>query len=150
MLDEHIQKQQSDNWSPSDIKSLWSDFMSAVEYYHIDQKDMDDSRLLQPFKLASSPRATNANGAYNSASGNTGENFTGGKGMVESKVQYVRHMVFQYLVCREPEVRTHIELALMALFRFSEEERAAIEAKTQEDSQDTLTTITNFIGSFTG
>ncbi len=141
MLDDYAHKQNEDHWSNSDINRFWSDFMSAVEYYHIDQKDLDDSRLLQPLKLASSPRVTH---------GNNGESFTGGKGMAESKVQYVRQMFFQYLVCREPEVRAHIEMALVTLFRFSEEERAAIEAKAHEDSLDTITSITNFLGSFTG
>jgi hypothetical protein len=146
MLDEYSHKQHDDHWSNADIRSLWSDFMSAVEYYHIDQRDLDDSKLLQPPKLASSPRC---NSGFYPNDSSSGESFTGGKGMAESKVQYVRQMVFQYLVCRESEVRAHIELALMTLFRFSEDERAAIEAKIQEDTQDTLTAITSFIGSFT-
>lgn len=122
-----------------------------MEYYRIDQKDMDDARLLQPIKLATSPR-TRGNGAVvaGSSLATGADSFTAGKGMAESKVQYVRHMIFQFLVCREPEVRAHIEAALMALFRFSEEERAAVASKAVEDSQDTLTSITNFIGSFTG
>lgn len=144
MLDEYSHKLHDEHWSSADIKSLWSDFLSAVEYYHIDQRDLDDSRLLQPLKLASSPR----NNGFHSNGATGGESFTGGKGMAESKVQYVRQMIFQYLVCREPEVRAHIELALMTLFRFSDEERAAIESKTQEDTQDALTAITSFIGSF--
>jgi hypothetical protein len=144
MLDEYSHKLHDEHWTSADIKSLWSDFLSAVEYYHIDQRDLDDSRLLQPLKLASSPR----NNGFHSNGTTGGDSFTGGKGMAESKVQYVRQMIFQYLVCREPEVRAHIELALMTLFRFSDEERAAIESKTQEDTQDALTAITSFIGSF--
>lgn len=71
-----------------------------------------------------------------------------GNGMMESKVKYIRQMVFQYLSCREPEVKLHIESALMAMFRFNDQERISIEERKKEESQDTLTSITNFLGGF--
>ena len=49
-----------------------------------------------------------------------------GMGLGESKIQYVRHMVFQYLTCKDSIVKPHIESALVALFRFNELERLAI------------------------
>lgn len=73
---------------------------------------------------------------------------SGNSGLMESKVKYIRQMVFQYLSCKEPEVKLHIESALMAIFRFNDQEREAIEERKAEESQDTLTSITNFLGAF--
>jgi hypothetical protein len=72
-----------------------------------------------------------------------------GAGMSASKIKYVRHMVFKYLICCEPEVKSHIETALMAIFRMSDGEKRAIESKRREweESQDTLASITSFLGS---
>ena len=69
-------------------------------------------------------------------------------GLGESKVQYIKHMVFQYLSCKDPSVKPHMESALIALFRFSEGERAAIEEQRKADTVDTIASITNFLGSF--
>eukprot|EP01036_Dinobryon_divergens_P031713 gene31713-41162_t len=66
--------------------------------------------------------------------------------VTESKIQYIRHMVYQYLSCRDAEVRLHIESALIAIFRLNEQERSAIEVKRKEEAQDTFTTITSFLG----
>jgi hypothetical protein len=71
-------------------------------------------------------------------------------GMMESKVKYIRTMVLQYLSCKDCEVKLHIESALMAIFRFSDLERASIEDRKKDESQDTLTSITNFLGGFSG
>eukprot|EP01035_Chromulina_nebulosa_P017343 gene17343-22889_t len=71
------------------------------------------------------------------------------KGIVESKIQYIRQMVFQYLSCKDSEVKLHIESALVAIFRFNDHEKAAIEQRVKDESQDTLTSITNFLGGFT-
>lgn len=68
-------------------------------------------------------------------------------GMTGSKIKYVRHMVFQYLSCRDPEVRSHMETALMTIFRMSHEEREAIESKRREETTDALTSITGFLSS---
>lgn len=92
-----------------------------------------------------------SNGHSSSSSGNNDENSgsgTGsGGGMTESKIQYVRAMVLQYLSCREPEVKLHIESALVALFRLSAAERQTIEDRRREESQDSLSSITSFFGS---
>mmetsp|Transcript_22680 Transcript_22680/g.37843 ORF Transcript_22680/g.37843 Transcript_22680/m.37843 type:complete len:439 (-) Transcript_22680:412-1728(-) len=74
----------------------------------------------------------------------------GGYGFGESgKMKYVRQMIYKYLCCTDPEVKAHIETALMAIFRMSERERRVIETKRKEyrDTQDTLTSISNFLGS---
>jgi hypothetical protein len=66
---------------------------------------------------------------------------------VSSKIQYVRHMIFQYLSCRDPEVKVHIETALMAIFRMTNAEREVIETIRKEEAQDALTSIADFFGS---
>jgi hypothetical protein len=111
----------------------------VLEYYSIDQTDLDDSKIVLSRQHHRSP----LNGEKSMSDG-----YVVGKGMVESKVQYVRQMIFQYLVCTEPEVKSHIESALMALFRFTEEERQVIDSRRKEDSQDTFSSFTNLLGSF--
>jgi len=68
--------------------------------------------------------------------------------MGESKLQYVRQMVCQYLSCRDSVVKVHIESALIAMFRFNEQERIGIELRQKEEAQDLTTSITSFLGSF--
>ena len=72
-----------------------------------------------------------------------------GMGLGESKIQYVRHMVFQYLTCKDSIVKPHIESALIALFRYNELERSAIDEQRKVDTEDTITSITNYLGLFT-
>ena len=68
--------------------------------------------------------------------------------MGESKLQYVRQMVCQYLSCRDSVVKVHIESALIAMFRFNEQERLGIELRQKEEQQDLTTSISSFLGSF--
>ncbi len=112
----------------------------VLEYYAIDTNDLDDSKLVLPRHHQRSLHIGDKS---------VTDGYVAGKGMVESKVQYVRQMVFQYLVCSEPEVKSHIEAALIALFRFTEEERGVIESRRKEESQDTFSSFTNLFGSFT-
>ena len=70
-------------------------------------------------------------------------------GLEASKVQYIKQMIFQYLSCREPEVKLHMESALIAIFRFSDAEKSIIEDRKKIEMQDTLSSITNFLGSLT-
>lgn len=72
-----------------------------------------------------------------------------GMGLGESKIQYVRHMVFQYLTCKDAIVKPHIESALIALFRYNDTERLAIDDQRKADTEDTITSITNYLGLFT-
>ena len=72
-----------------------------------------------------------------------------GMGLGESKIQYVRHMVFQYLTCKDAIVKPHIESALVALFRYNEAERLAIDDQRKMETEDTITSITNYLGLFT-
>ena len=84
-----------------------------------------------------SPGAGGGNdGVYGDAAG----------GVTDPKLKYIRGMVFRYLSCKDPEVKMHIETALMAMFRLSEEEKKVIEISRQEDTQDTIASITNFLG----
>ena len=68
-------------------------------------------------------------------------------GLEAAKIQYIRQMVFQYLTCTDIEVKLHMETALMAIFRYNDTERNAIDEKRKENAQDTLTHITTFLGS---
>lgn len=78
------------------------------------------------------------------------QNWSGGnpKGIMESKIQYVRQMILQYLSCKDSEVKLHIESALMTIFRFNDNERKSVEERKLEESADTLSSITNFLGGF--
>jgi hypothetical protein len=67
----------------------------------------------------------------------------------QSKLLYLKQMVFQYLSCKSLEVKAHVEKALIAMLRFNEMEKAAIEEARKAEDVDTLTTITSFLGSFT-
>lgn len=49
--------------------------------------------------------------------------------METSKVQYVRQMLLQYLSCPDAEVRQHIERALVAMFRYDDQEKRQIAEK---------------------
>jgi hypothetical protein len=150
--------QESHTIGMEQIEHLIQEINQALEEYRIDHRDMDDSKLLLPLKLSKvsgnrtpNPYGNSSGGSSSSSSGGGYDETTlaFGKGMAESKVQYVRQMVYQYLVCREVEVKAHIESALMALFRFSEDEKNAVLAKNEEERQDTLTTITSFFTGFT-
>ena len=69
-----------------------------------------------------------------------------GSKMSESKMQYIKQMVLQYLSCRDGVVRPHIEAALVAMLRFSEEERAAIELRRRDEAQDAISSIGSYLG----
>ena len=84
---------------------------------------------------------------YSSAGGGGGGGLRG-MGLGESKIQYVRHMVFQYLTCKDSIVKPHIESALVALFRFNDLERLAIDEQRKADTEDTITSISNYLGLF--
>jgi hypothetical protein len=134
-----------ENISSNEIEDFLQEIGRLLQFYHIDHHDLDESKLLIPRRPSTPRSSTQLNSSESSGKGNTSS-----KGMAESKVQYVRQMVFQYLVCREPEVKQHIESALITLFRFSDEERDALLAKRKEESEDTLSSLTSFLGSFTG
>lgn len=70
----------------------------------------------------------------------------------DSKIMYIRQMFLQYLSCRDEVVRPHIQSALIAMFRFNEQERGSIEEATKVEAplEETLTAISSFFESFTG
>ena len=129
---------------------------------------MQYNLCLQVARDGSHPTPYSSNGS-SSSSGLSAAPVT--MNVTESKIQYIRHMVYQYLSCRDAEVgygtscvslrksislmccvalslqvRLHIESALIAIFRLNEQERSAIEVKRKEEAQDTFTTITSFLG----
>ena len=71
-------------------------------------------------------------------------------GLQQSKMLYIKQMVFQYLICKDAEVKLHVESALIAIFRFSAAEKNAIVDTRKAEDVDTLTSITTFLGSFAG
>ena len=50
------------------------------------------------------------------------------------KIQHLRHLVVQYLACKDAVLRGHMETALSALLRFNEVERAAMEERRKADA----------------
>lgn len=74
------------------------------------------------------------------------EEAVGPSSLDNSKLEYVKRMMFQYLTCREEEVKAHMETAMESIFRFNEKERKAIEERRRLASQDTLSSITSFLG----
>lgn len=62
-----------------------------------------------------------------------------------SKLQYIKQMMYQYLVCRDADVKDHLEIAFESIFQFSQKEREAIEARRKESVQDTLTSISSYL-----
>jgi hypothetical protein len=71
-------------------------------------------------------------------------------GMGEAKLAYIRHMVLQYLACRDALVKPHIEAALMVILRCSDAEKEQIEARQKDEvAADSLSSLTNFLGVFT-
>lgn len=95
---------------------------------------------LDPFALSLSSH-------YGGGSNGNGTEAGRKMGLSESKMQYIRHMVFQYLSCKDPVVRPHIESAVMAIFRFNEAERELIEERHKEETSDTILSLTGFLGS---
>eukprot|EP00981_Chlorochromonas_danica_P001136 scaffold249_cov109-Ochromonas_danica.AAC.4 len=125
--------------SPTD--DLMRELANILEAFRISRHEDDMAQLHLPHR----------NGDSTVSVGNDHPNK--GSGMVESKVQYVRQMIFQYFLCNEDEVKRHIESALMAIFRFSEEEKTLILQRRREEEDvlglDAISSITTFLGSFT-
>ena len=69
-----------------------------------------------------------------------------GTTFADSKINYIRSMFLQYLCCRDPVVKPHIESALIAIFRYTDEERAVIEEGHKLESQDAITALTTYFG----
>ncbi len=132
------------NLDQREIDEFIQEIGQIIQYYRIDYRDADQGKLLTPKLLSSGSKENLQSSLTRDNDGASSQP----KGMAESKVQYLKHMVFQYLVCREPEVKQHIERALIALFRFSEEEKAVIEAKRKEESEEGFS-FSSLLGSFT-
>lgn len=135
----------------SDWEQVVLRFESVLELYHIDAADLDPQKILT-VKAKLNGIHNRVSSDYEETPSPRGNNETKGKlnqGLAESKVQYVRQMIFKYFMCKDPEVKAHIEAAIMTLFRFSNEERDIIERVRKEDQVDTLSSITSFLGSFT-
>jgi hypothetical protein len=63
---------------------------------------------------------------------------TGG-GMEASKMQYVRHLILQYLSCKDAMLKDHMEQAIVALFRYNSTERESIlERKKEENPEEAV------------
>ena len=119
----------------------------VLEFYNIDQLDLNDSHLVLSRQQQQRNRSMAPYGDKSTTSHDS--QLLPGRGMAESKVQYVRQMVFQLLVCTEPEVKAHIEAALIALLRFTDEERQVIESRKRDEAQTPLSSIATLWESFT-
>lgn len=60
----------------------------------------------------------------------------GAAGPETNKLQYVRNLILQYLSCKDPIVREHMEQAIMAIFRFNEGEREGISERKKEENPE--------------
>ena len=96
--------------------------------------------------LVSSSSSSSETSASSTTDGNGSHGNSSGGNLQNSKMQYIKQMVFQYLVCKDPEVKLHVESALMNMFRFSDAEKTAIDDTRKAESDDTLTTISSFLG----
>ena len=69
-------------------------------------------------------------------------------GYSASRIQHSRHLVLQYLSCKDKDVRIHMEDALMALFRVTEEERMAIamRRRLEDGSGDYMSSLSGMFG----
>ena len=59
-------------------------------------------------------------------------------GQSAQKLQYIRELVLKLLMCSEIEVKHHMETALMALLRCSNEERQRIENRRKSEGVDPI------------
>jgi hypothetical protein len=95
---------------------------------------------------SSPPPLCNLNGYNSDKSSLKASGESRNVGIHESKMQYIKQMVYQYLSCRDTVVKTHIETALITLLRYSDEEKAAIELRSKNDSIDTVSSISSLLG----
>lgn len=84
------------------------------------------------------------------SSGNSSRIQSYGGGGETAKMEYIKNLILQYLCCKDIIVRNHMEIAIMQMFRFSDEEKSAIEdrKKGEENYEEALlSSITNFVSS---
>lgn len=65
-----------------------------------------------------------------------------------SKLLHLRHLVLQYLSCKECDVREHMERALMTLLRFTGPEKQAVLDRKKEDNRSKEPTIFSFMSGY--
>ena len=68
-----------------------------------------------------------------------------------ARFQYIRNLILQYLSCRDFEVKTHIEHAIVTIFRYDEADKEKIELRRKDESGDgtnTLGSISSLFSSF--
>jgi hypothetical protein len=73
--------------------------------------------------------------------------------METSKLQYLRNLILQYLSCKDPVLRDHMENAIMTIFRYNDKERQAISLRKQEESgSESLfySSITSLVSNISG
>lgn len=54
--------------------------------------------------------------------------------METSKLQYIRNLILQYLSCKDPVLKEHMESAIITIFRYNERERQSIQLRKQEEN----------------
>jgi hypothetical protein len=89
---------------------------------------------------------SNAHRHHNSGGSAAGAD---GEGYTASRMQHTRHLVLQYLSCKDRDVRVHMEDALMALFRVNESERLAVlvRRRAEDSANDSyVSSLTSMFG----
>ena len=61
---------------------------------------------------------------------------SGSTSLEASKALHMRHLVVQYLTCKDVVVRGHMENALITLLRLNPQEKALIAEKKQREEQN--------------
>ena len=132
--------------------------IQTMEKQRLNEEDLKSFRGdLKEDSLFSSSAASSGRGSSSSSTScdsplksSSSSSSSTSSNLFESKLQYIRQMVIQYMSCREAEVKLHIESALMTMLRFTEVERMAIELRRKEEAQDSLSQVTSYLGSFVG
>jgi hypothetical protein len=79
----------------------------------------------------------NNNDIYNTNTSNSRNNLT----LLESKYQYIRHLILQYLICKDEIVKNHMENAIIKIFRYNEMEKKLIEDKKKNEMSSITTSV---------
>lgn len=71
--------------------------------------------------------------------------------MESSKLLYIRNLILQYLSCKDPILKEHMENAIITIFRYNEKEKQSIQLRKQDEtSTDSLiySSFASFVSNF--
>lgn len=68
--------------------------------------------------------------------------------METSKIQYLRNLILQYLSCKDPVLRDHMENAIITIFRYNETEKEKIKQRKLEEANDSSSILYSSFNQF--